>query len=104
MTITAGNDEQFEISKECWGGFGEFFGKKVAYLLIDTQKTMGNLLMTQNESYKISFFTPDNSQPTLVFNCKKLMSQNINGEEAKKMSPNCETAKSYNMYVGEVLK
>lgn len=104
MTITAGNDEQFEISKECWGGFGEFFGKKVAYLLIDTQKTMGNLLMTQSESYKISFFTPDNSQPTLVFNCKKLMSQNINGEEAKKMSPNCETAKSYNMYVGEVLK
>lgn len=104
MTITAGNDEQFEISKECWGGFGEFFGKKVAYLLIDTQKTMGNLLMTQSESYKISFFIPNNSQPALVINCKKLMSQNTNGEEAKKMNPSCETGKSYNMYVGEVLK
>ena len=29
MTITAGNDEQFEIGKECWGGFGQLFGKDV---------------------------------------------------------------------------
>ena len=51
MTITAGNDEQFEISKECWGGFGELFGKKVAFCLIDTQKTMGNMLMAQSKTY-----------------------------------------------------
>ena len=104
MTITAGNDEQFEISKECWGGFGELFGKKVGFCLIDTQKTMGNLLMTQSENYKISFYQSNNNQPALVINCKKLMAQTINGEEAKKMSPNCIVGKSYNMYVGEIIK
>ena len=104
MTITAGNDEQFEISKECWGGFGELFGKKVVFCLIDTQKTMGNLLMTQSENYKISFYQSNNNQPAVVINCKKLMAQTINGEEAKKMSPNCIVGKSYNMYVGEILK
>ena len=104
MTITAGNDEQFEISKECWGGFGELFGKKVAFCLIDTQKTMGNMLMTQSDNYKISFYSANNSQPSAVIQCKKLMSQTINGEEAKKMSPSCIVGKSYNMYVGEILK
>ncbi len=104
MTITAGNDEQFEISKECWGGFGELFGKKVVFCLIDTQKTMGNLLMTQSENYKISFYQSNNNQPVVVINCKKLMVQTINGEEAKKMSSNCIVGKSYNMYVGEIIK
>lgn len=104
MTITAGNDEQFEISKECWGGFGELFGKKVVFCLIDTQKTMGNLLMTQSENYKISFYQSNNNQPVVVINCKKLMAQTINGEEAKKMSSNCIVGKSYNMYVGEIIK
>ena len=104
MTITAGNDEQFEISKECWGGFGELFGKKVAFCLIDTQKTMGNLLMTQSENYKISFYQSNNNQPLVIINCKKLMAQTINGDEAKKMSSNCIVEKSYNMYVGEIIK
>ena len=104
MTVTAGNDEQFEISKECWGGFGELFGKKVVFCLIDTQKTMGNLLMTQSDNYKISFYHNNNSEPAVVINCKKLMAQTINSEEAQKMSPNCTIGKSYNMYVGEILK
>lgn len=104
MTVTAGNDEQFEISKECWGGFGELFGKKVAFCLIDTQKTMGNMLMTQSDNYKISFYTTNNNQPIVVISCKKLMQQTINGEEAQKMSPSCVNGKSYNMYVGEILK
>ena len=104
MTITAGNDEQFEISKDCWGGFGELFGKKVAFCLIDTQKTMGNMLMIQSDNYKISFYGANNSQPIMVIECKKLMTQNINGEEAQKMSPSCVAGKSYNMYVGEILK
>ena len=104
MTITAGNEEQFEISKECWGGFGELFGKKVAFCLIDTQKTMGNMLMTQSENYTISFYTANNNQPSVVIRCKKLMAQTINGEEAQKMSPNCIVGKSYNMYVGEIIK
>ena len=104
MTITAGNDEQFEISKECWGGFGELFGKKVAFCLIDTQKTMGNMLMIQSDNYKISFYGANNSQPVVVIECKKLMTQNINGEEAKKMNSSCEVEISYNMYVGEIIK
>jgi hypothetical protein len=104
MTITAGNDEQFEISKECWGGFGELFGKKVVFCLIDTQKTMGNLLMTQSDNYKISFYQSNNNQPLVIINCKKLMAQTINGDEAKKMSSNCIVEKSYNMYVGEIIK
>ena len=104
MTVTAGNDEQFEIGKECWGGFGELFGKKVVFCLIDTQKTMGNLLMTQSDNYKISFYLNNNSQPVVVINCKKLMAQTINSEEAQKMNPNCTIGKSYNMYVGEILK
>ena len=103
LTITAGNDEQFEISKECWGGFGELFGKKVAFCLIDTQKTMGNMLMVQSDSYKITFYS-NNNTPILVIHCKKLMTQNIKGEEAQKMNANCIVEKSYNMYVGEILK
>lgn len=104
MTITAGNDEQFEINKECWGGYGELFGKKVAFCIIDTQKTMGNMLMSQSENYKISFYTANNNKPAVVIVCKKLMQQNIKGEEAQKMSPNCQNEKSYNMYVGEIVK
>lgn len=104
MTVTAGNDEQFEISKDCWGGFGELFGKRVAFCLIDTQKTMGNMLMTQSENYKISFYSANNTHPVVVILCKKLMAQNITGEEAKKMNSNCTVEKSYNMYVGEILK
>ena len=104
MTIMAGNDEQFEINKECWGGYGELFGKKVTFCIIDTQKTMGNMLMSQSENYKISFYLTNNNEPSLVIDCKKLMQQTIQGEEAQKMSPNCQKEKSYNMYVGEIVK
>lgn len=104
MTVTAGNDEQFEINKDSWGGFGELFGKKVAFCLIDTQKKMGNLLMSQSDDFLISFYSANSNQPTVVLNCKKLMTQNINGEEAQKMNSNCEKDKSYNLYIGEILK
>lgn len=103
ITLTAGNDEQFEINKESWGGFGELFGKKVTFCLIDTQKTMGNMLMTKSDSYKVTFYSLDN-KPVLTIHCKKLMNQTINGEEAKKMSKNCVADKSYNMYVGEIIE
>ncbi len=102
MTITAGNDEQFEIGKECWGGFGELFGKRVAFCLIDTQKTMGNLLMVQSDTYTVSFYQAGSSTPSVVVKCKKLMQQNVKGEEAQKMNASNDAAKSYNMYVGEI--
>lgn len=104
MTITAGNDEQFEIGKECWGGFGQLFGKEVAFCVIDQSKSMGNMLMDQSDNYKISFYRPGNSEPWLVVNCKKLMKQTLTGEEAKKMNPSNDGQKAYNMYVGEVVK
>lgn len=103
ITLTAGNDEQFEINKESWGGFGELFGKKVTFCLIDTQKTMGNMLMEKSDSYKVTFYSLEN-KPVLTIHCKKLMNQTINGEEAKKMSKNCVADKSYNMYVGEIIE
>ncbi len=84
MTITAGNDEQFEIGKECWGGFGQLFGKEVAFCVIDQAKSMGNMLMDQSDNYKISFYKQGNSEPWLIVNCKKLMKQTVTGEEAKK--------------------
>ena len=103
MTITAGNDEQFEINRESWGGFGEISGKKVVFSLIDKQKTMVNMLMTQSDTYKLTFYTSDN-KVALTINCKKMMTQNINGKEAQKMNSNCISEKSYNMYVGEIIE
>lgn len=103
IALTAGNDEQFEISKEAWGGFGELFGKKVTFCLIDTQKEMGNLLMVKSDTYKITFYSSDN-QPALTIHCKKLMNQTINGKEAQKISKDCVAGKSYNMYVGEIIE
>lgn len=103
ITITAGNDEQFEIGKECWGGFGQLFGKEVAFCLLDTQKTMGNMLMAESKTYKISFYQAGQSEPSVVISCKKLTQQNLSGEEAKNMNPNSDGQKSYNMYVGEVV-
>ena len=103
ITLTSGNDEQFEINKEAWGGFGELFGKKVTFCLIDTQKTMGNMLMEKNDTYKITFYASDNKQVLNIL-CKKLMSQTISGQEAQKMSKDCVAEKSYNMYVGEIIE
>lgn len=104
MTITAGNDEQFEINKEAWGGFGELFNKKAAFCMIDTQKTMGNLLMSQAQEYTISFFQANSNKPCVIIKCKKLMQQSMTGKEAKNMNPNCVEGKSYNMYVGEIVE
>lgn len=86
------------------GGFGKLFGKDVAFCLIDTQKTMGNMLLSQSDSYTVSFYMQGNNKPSVVVKCKKLMQQNITGEEAKKMNPNNDGQKTYNMYVGEIIK
>ena len=103
ITLTADNDEGFEINKESWGGFGELFGKKVTFCLIDTQKTTGNMLMVNSETYKVTFYSMDN-KPVLTIHCRKLMNQTINGKEAQKMNKNCLAEKSYNMYVGEIIE
>lgn len=103
ITLTAGG-ETLEIGKECWGGKDQLFGKDVTYCIIDTQKTMANMLLVQSETYSISFYMSGNNKPTVVLNCKKMMQQNVKGEEAKKMNPSCDTNKVYNVYVGEIVK
>ena len=101
MTISV-NGEELEIDKDCWGGRSQLFGKDVTYCIIDTQKTMSNFLMSQSDNYRISFYPNGSNQPCVVIECKKMMMQNVKGEEAKKMSPSCNPDKSYNVYVGEV--
>ena len=103
ITLTAGG-ETLEIGKECWGGKNQLFGKDVTYCIIDTQKVMANMLLTQSESYNIAFYLQGANEPTLVFNCKKMMQQNVKGEEAQKMNPACDATKVYNVYVGEIIK
>ena len=103
ITLTAGG-ETLEIGKECWGGKDQLFGKDVTYCIIDTQKTIANMLLAQSETYSISFYISGNNKPTVVLNCKKMMQQNVKGEEAKKMSPSCDANKAYNVYVGEIVK
>lgn len=101
MTISV-NGEELEINKDCWGGRSQLFGKDVTYCIIDTQKTMSNILMSQSDNYRISFYPNGSNQPCVVIECKKMMMQNVKGEEAKKMNPSCNPDKSYNVYVGEV--
>lgn len=104
LTITTGNEEQFEIPLEAWGGINDLYGKKVACCIIDSQKTMGNMLMSQNDLYTLSFYSANNQEPILIIQCKKLMQQNISGEEAQKINSSCSAEKSYNMYIGEIQK
>ena len=103
ITLTAGG-ETLEIGKECWGGKNQLFGKDVTYCIIDTQKAMANMLLVQNDTYSISFYLPESNTPCMVINCKKMMLQNVKGEEAKKMNPACDANKAYNVYVGEIVK
>ena len=103
ITLTAGG-ETLEIDKECWGGKNQLFGKDVTYCIIDTQKAMANMLLAQSETYTISFYQAGNNEPAVVLNCKKMMQQNVKGEEAQKMNPACDASKTYNVYVGEIVK
>lgn len=104
MAIATGKGEQFEIGKESWGGFGEMFGKKVVFCLIDTQKEMSNMLMLQLQEYTLLFYSEGNTSPCAVIKCKKMMQQGLKGKEAKNMNPDCDESKSYNMYVGEIIE
>ena len=101
MTISV-NDEEMDLSKECWGGRSQLFGKDVTYCIIDTQKTMSNLLLSQSDTYTISFYSNGSNEPNVIIKCQKMMMQNIKGEEAKKMNAACNPTLTYNVYVGEV--
>ena len=102
ITISSGDDEQVEIGKECWGGFGKLFNKDVTFCLIETQKTLANMLLAQNDAYSIKFYIQGNNEAALTIRCKKISQQKIDGTEANKMNPKNNASKTYNLYVGEV--
>lgn len=103
ITLTA-SGEQLNLGKESWGGFGQLFGKEVVFCLLNQNKKLGNLLLDQSETYTVSFYDEGQSEPWLTVHCKKMMKQEVNGEEAKKMNASNDSSQSYNLYVGEVVK
>lgn len=103
ITLTA-SGEQLSLGKESWGGFGQLFGKEVVFCLLNQNKKLGNLLLDQSETYTVSFYDEGQSEPWLTVHCKKMMKQEVSGEEAKKMNAGSDGSQSYNLYVGEVVK
>lgn len=104
ITLTASNGEEIEIKADNWSGFGKMFNKNVSYLLIDQSRIAATALMEQSDTYKISFYTDDNSKASVVIECKKAMSQKMTAEELKSLNQNADTSKQYTMYIGEVTK
>lgn len=102
IAVIAGGDE-LTLSEESWGGFGEMFGKKVVFIIADTQKTMTNMMLTNSDSYEIRFYNKQ-GQPVQTIKCKKLMQQSMKGSEAIKINSKAKSDSTYNMYVGEVEK
>ncbi|EJX07798.1 hypothetical protein, secreted [gut metagenome] len=103
ITLTA-SGEQLDLGKESWGGFGQLFGKEVVFCLLNQHKKLGNLLLEQSEDYTVSFYDEGQSEPWLTVRCKKMMKQEVSGEEAQKMNAGSDGSQSYNLYVGEVVK
>ncbi len=62
------------------------------------------MLLSQNDSYTISFYIKEKTEAALVIKCKKISTQTISGEEANKMNSNNSNSRKYNMYVGELVK
>ena len=102
--MISANGEEVKIDQEAWGGYGEMFGKKVAFIVLDTRKAIANLLLTSNENFTISFYKEGESKPSEVINCKRLMQQNINAEEAAKINAGNKDGGNYNMFVGEIVR
>lgn len=103
--MISANGEEIKIDEEAWGGYGEMFGKKVAFIVLDTRKAMANLLLSSNEDFTISFYKEGENKPSEVVKCKRLMQQNIKAEEAAKINAGNKDANgSYNMYVGEIVR
>lgn len=103
ITITAG-EEEIDIKAENWGGFGKLFNKNVTYTLIDQARIAVSTLMKQSNTYKVSFYTPGNTQASIVIECKKSMEQNMSAEELKSLNQSIDTSKQYTMYIGEITR
>lgn len=103
ITLKA-NGEELSIKAEDWGGFGKMFNKNIAYILMDQSRIAASALMEQSESYSVQFYTANNTQPNIVIECKKMMSQNMSADEVKTLNQSADTTKTYTMYTGEITK
>lgn len=104
ITLTAANGEEIEIKSENWSEFGKMFNKNVSYLLIDQSRIAATALMEQSDTYKISFYTSNNTQASVVIECKKAMAQKMTADDLKSLNQSVDTSKQYTMYIGEVTK
>ena len=104
ITLTAENGETIDIKSESWNGFGKMFNKDVAYILIDQSRIAATALMEQSNTYTVSFYFNQNSQPAIVITCKKSMAKKMTAEELKSLNQNVDTSKQYTMYIGEITK
>lgn len=101
ITITSG-EEEIDVNAESWGGFGKLFNKDVAYTLIDKSRMAISLIMEHSDNYKISIYMSGKTEPYVIIDCKKTMSQKLSSEELKSLNQNIDTDKEYTMYIGEV--
>ena len=102
ITLTAENGETIDINAESWSGTGQMLGKNVAYILFDQSRIAANALMAQSETYKLSFYLGQNTQPSVVISCKKAMAQKMTSEELKALNQTVDASKQYTMYIGEI--
>lgn len=101
ITVTSG-EEEIDVNAESWGGFGKLFNKDVSYTLIDKSRMAVSLIMEHSENYKISIYNEGQTEPYIIIDCKKSMSQKLSSEELKSLNSNIDTSKEYTMYIGEV--
>ena len=102
MTLTADNGEEIDLKADNWGGFGQLFNKNVAYLLLAQSRIAANALLAQSDTYKISFYTAGHTQPSVVVECKKAMSQKMTADDLKSLNVQTDSTQTYTMYMGEV--
>lgn len=104
MTITAGNNEEFEISAENWGGLGKLFTKNVAYILMDDASFAANALLQHSDTYTISVYAQGKKEAAVMMECKKNAVQKMSAEDvaALKQSASASSDKTYTMYTGEI--
>ena len=66
------------------------FNKNVAYLLIDQSRIAATALMEQSDTYKVSFYTSNNTQASVVIECKKAMAQKMTADDLKSLNQNVD--------------
>ena len=104
VTLTAENGETIDIKAENWSGFGKMFTKNVAYILFDQSRIAATALMEQSNTYTVSFYLNQSTQPSVVISCKKAMAQKMTAEELKALNQTVDASKEYTMYIGEIIK